>query len=252
MRAMPGLIKDRHGTYYAQRKVPERLQEAVARVLNSEKPKQVFLKKSLGTKVFKEANVAATLVLAEFNRTLASAEALLKERPVIPSLSERVIPVHPQLVRLGFLEYANERKSEGEHAWLFPTVAPDQGRALAAWSKWWGRYLRTTVGIKNTDRVFHSFRHGVKDALRRGRVDVEAREALLGHSGSTSAVSRGYGASEMLERWGVQVLREAVATIEYVGLDLSKVRTASFPRLDTSSAKPLRSTKLTPGTKVTR
>lgn len=86
MRAMPGLIKDRHGTYYAQRKVPEHLQEAVARVLNSEKPKQVFLKKSLGTKNFKEANVAATLFLAEFNRTLASAEALLKDRPIIASL----------------------------------------------------------------------------------------------------------------------------------------------------------------------
>jgi integrase len=140
-------------------------------------------------------------------------------------VSERVIPVHPQLVRLGFLEYVEERRRQGEHAWLFPAVAPDQGRALSAWSKWFGRYLRTTVGIKNTDRVFHSFRHGVKDALRRGRVDVEAREALLGHTGSTSAVSRGYGADEMLERWGVEVLREAVATIEYIGLDLSKVKT---------------------------
>jgi hypothetical protein len=65
----------------------------------------------------------------------------------------------------------------------------------------------------------------VKDALRRGRVDVEAREALLGHSGSTSKVSRGYGAGEMLERWGVKVLRNAVAKIKYTGLDLSKLKT---------------------------
>lgn len=151
-------------------------------------------------------------------------------KSVKTKVSERVIPVHPQLVSLGFLEYVNGRRSEGEQAWLFPAVAPDQSRALAAWSKWWGRYLRATVGIANTDRVFHSFRHGVKDALRRGRVDVEAREALLGHSGSTSAVSRGYGASEMLERWGVKVLREAVAKIEYVGLDLSKVKTGHEAR----------------------
>ncbi len=140
-------------------------------------------------------------------------------------VSERVIPVHSELVQLGFLEYVAERRRAGEHAWLFPAVAPDQGRALSGWSKWWGRYLRTTVGIKNTDRVFHSFRHGVKDALRRGSVDVEAREALLGHSGSTSAVSRGYGANEMLERWGVKVLRDAVAKIKYPGLNLSKVKT---------------------------
>lgn len=36
------------------------LQEAVARVHNSEKPRQVFPKKSLGAKVVKQANVAAT------------------------------------------------------------------------------------------------------------------------------------------------------------------------------------------------
>ena len=59
-----GLIKDRNGTYYAQRRVPERLQEAVARVLNSGRERQVFLKKSLGTKSLKAANVAATHVLA--------------------------------------------------------------------------------------------------------------------------------------------------------------------------------------------
>lgn len=88
MRALMGLIKDRHGTYYAQKKVPERLQEAVARVLNADRGRQVFLKKSLGTKNLKAANVAATHVLAGFDRTFAKAEALLSERPVISSLSD--------------------------------------------------------------------------------------------------------------------------------------------------------------------
>jgi len=138
--------------------------------------------------------------------------------------SERVVPVHPELVALGFLEYVVERRRDGEHAWLFPTVASDQGRALAAWSKWFGGYLRNTVGITDTNRVFHSFRHGVKDAYRRGGVDLEAREALLGHTGATSAVSRGYGANEMLERWGVMMLRDAVSKIQYPGLDLSDLR----------------------------
>jgi adenylate kinase family enzyme len=87
MRALMGLIKDRHGTYYARRKVPERLQEAVARILDSGKAKQMWLKKSLGTKVLAEANVRAKLVLLEFDRTLAQAEAQLKERPLRTSLS---------------------------------------------------------------------------------------------------------------------------------------------------------------------
>lgn len=47
-RALMALIKDRNGAYYARNKVPERLQEAVATVLDNGKPKQVRLKKSLG------------------------------------------------------------------------------------------------------------------------------------------------------------------------------------------------------------
>jgi hypothetical protein len=51
------VIQDRHGTYYVQQRVPERLQEAVARVLDTDKARRVFLKKSLGTKNRKEAQV---------------------------------------------------------------------------------------------------------------------------------------------------------------------------------------------------
>ena len=77
MRALMGLIKDRHGTYYAQKKVPKRLQAAVARIRKLDKPRLVFLKVSLGTKVLKDANIRAKLVLADFDRTLREAEALL-------------------------------------------------------------------------------------------------------------------------------------------------------------------------------
>ena len=69
--------------------------------------------------------------------------------------SERVVPVHPELIELGFLDFvAARRKADGEQAWLFPTVAPDQKRALSNWAKWWGRYLRTHAGVKDTNKVF--------------------------------------------------------------------------------------------------
>lgn len=41
------------------------LQEAVARIHNSAKPRQAFPKKSLGAKVLREANVAATICEGE-------------------------------------------------------------------------------------------------------------------------------------------------------------------------------------------
>ena len=111
--------------------------------------------------------------------------------------SERVVPVHPQLVKLGFLKHVEKRRSEGERAWLFPTVAPSERGARSAWSKWWNRYLSEHVGINDKDKVFHSFRHSFQDALRRATPDEELRDALAGRSSGKSvslhhtAVDRG-------------------------------------------------------------
>jgi hypothetical protein len=81
MRAMRDLIKDRHGTYYAQRKVPERLQREVAVVENHSKDRKPFLKKSLGTKVLSQANITAKPVLMEFDRILRAAEVMKAAKP---------------------------------------------------------------------------------------------------------------------------------------------------------------------------
>jgi hypothetical protein len=84
MRAMMGVIKNRHGTYYAVKKVPKRLEEVTATVLGASKTRQSFLKKSLGTKHLREANIRAKYVLADFDRVLSRANALLAERPSAP------------------------------------------------------------------------------------------------------------------------------------------------------------------------
>ena len=140
--------------------------------------------------------------------------------------SERVVPVHPQLIKLGFLKYVETRRKAGDRAWLFPTVAPDQKGALRAWAKWWGRHLRDHVGVRDTNKVFHSFRHGFQDALRQATPDEELRDALAGRS-SGKSVSRRYGAKAMVERWGVKALKEAIDKISYPGLDLSRVKIKS-------------------------
>jgi hypothetical protein len=77
-----GVIKDRHGTYHAQLKVPERLQAAVAQVRGLGRDKQVNLKASLGTKDIKTANIRAKPVLAGFDRIIREATALAA-RPLI-------------------------------------------------------------------------------------------------------------------------------------------------------------------------
>jgi hypothetical protein len=115
-------------------------------------------------------------------------------------------------------------------------VAPDQRRALAAWSKWFGQYLRKEIGISDPDRVFHSFRHAFQDALRRSTPDAELRDALPGRSSQNKSVSHDYGAKEMLERWGVKRLKKAIEKITYPGLDLSRIHPPGSTR-DTHGTK---------------
>jgi integrase len=138
--------------------------------------------------------------------------------------SRRVVPIHAQLVKLGFLKFVEDvRKRDGEKAFLFPLLAVDKGRAgVKAYSKWFGRYLRAQ-GVSDTAKVFHSFRHGFKDALRKASPDEELRDALTGHRGPKS-VGRDYGAKEMLTRFGIKLLKNAVEKVAYQGLDLSQVR----------------------------
>lgn len=70
MRRLMGISKDRHGTYYAIKKVPKELQEGVARVLDNGKRRQVWLKRSLGTKDLHQANIRAKPVLMDFDRVI--------------------------------------------------------------------------------------------------------------------------------------------------------------------------------------
>jgi integrase len=133
--------------------------------------------------------------------------------------SARVIPVHHELVRIGFLRFADTvRTSSGSEARLFPLLTPGpKGGFGEAWSKWFGRYKRS-LGITNKASVFHSFRHGFKDALRSARVSEDVNDALTGHS--SSSIGRSYGAKDMVRRFGLRTLADAVGEVAYPGLDL--------------------------------
>jgi hypothetical protein len=122
MRLMRNVIKDRHGTYYARKMVPPTLQEAVARVLENDKARQVWLKRSLDTKEIETANKRAKAVLIEFDRTLDAAKALAAERPVVTSLSPVLIK------RMAEYHYAAKLRAHDEGL----KVAPDEERAFRA------------------------------------------------------------------------------------------------------------------------
>jgi hypothetical protein len=126
MRVMMGLLKDRHGTYYARHKVPLRLQVAIARILENGKAKQVWLKRSLGTKKLQEAHVRAKPVQMEFDRIIARAEETLKARPMRTSLSDA------EIKRMAEYTYAQALAAHDAYIREAPEEEADQRKLIEA------------------------------------------------------------------------------------------------------------------------
>ena len=87
-----------------------------ARVLNNEKQRQVWLKRSLGTKDLREANKRVLPVLMEFDRTLARAEMLVAERPLRTSLSK------VEIKHMADWYYATRLASQDEFIQIAPEI----------------------------------------------------------------------------------------------------------------------------------
>jgi len=124
----------------------------------------------------------------------------------------RMIPVHPELIRLGFLDYA---KGTGSGR-LFPAWALGaDGYYSSSFSKWFSRFLGT-VGVKTGKKSFHSFRHSFKDALRAARLDDRTQDLFMGHD--DGSVQRRYGSGTPIREASEDFLR-----VVYIGLDLNRL-----------------------------
>ena len=88
---------------------------------------------------------------------VTSAHGIITEAPVVLSYiadialgaeltesSLRAVPIHPELVRIGFLQFVDHvRANGGTSARLFPKLTPGpKGGFGEAFSKWFGRYKR--------------------------------------------------------------------------------------------------------------
>ena len=118
--------------------------------------------------------------------------------------SIRKVPIHQSLLDLGFINYIDSL----EGVQLFPLLKKDKyGKLTQNWSKWFGRYLRR-IGITDSSKVFHSYRHGLKDALRNSGVDEAISDAITGHS--SVSVGRSYGSG-----YSLTILNNAVQKVSY-------------------------------------
>jgi integrase len=121
--------------------------------------------------------------------------------------SERMIPIHKDLISRGLLLERDRQIAAGE-ARMFPLLEKNrEGKYTAMFSKWWGLWSRQ-IGITDERLVFHSFRHSFKDRCRSSRIPVDVQDALLGHAGKTVGSLYGDG-------YDVRSLDEHVQRIDW-------------------------------------
>ena len=141
-------------------------------------------------------------------------------------MTRRYLPVHPELIRLGFLEYVQERRRAGDRQ-LFPEAKRDgNGHYGDHVTDWFGRLVAARglkgQGVNSGNLTLHSLRHSFEDALRRAGLwgSVEAA-VLAGRKRGNDPVAAAYG-----NGYELKALRDCLAQVTYPSVRLA----APYPR----------------------
>jgi integrase len=133
--------------------------------------------------------------------------------------SKRDVPLHPELKRLGFLQFVEERRQDTLCPRLFPDLKPGhKGYFSDAFSKRFHHFVKNTLG-EECEATMHSFRHQFRDATRAARLPAETVALLAGWENGEGPMSR------QMSHYGrgpeyLRILAEDIAKVKYAGLDL--------------------------------
>ncbi|MBP0610376.1 MULTISPECIES: DUF6538 domain-containing protein [Burkholderia] len=129
----------------------------------------------------------------------------------------RHVPVHRNLLRLGWLDFIESRRPAGGSAWLFPDLSTNQyGKRGAVFSNWFNEYLRSPIGLTDPALVYHSFRHTFQTFGELAGISEQVIDELIGHA----ADSR-YGRKEgRFKRLPFELLVQAMEKLDFPGLEL--------------------------------
>jgi integrase len=132
--------------------------------------------------------------------------------------SRRKVPIHPELIKTGFLSFAKEQK-EASGSRLFPDLKADQygNHASYALKRFRDNFLPGAITL-NPRQTFYSFRHNFRDALRQIGAPPDALQALGGWS-QGKLTSDSYG-----DKSDPDYQARFMKRVAFPGLDLSHLR----------------------------
>ncbi|MEN8693279.1 MAG: site-specific integrase [Akkermansiaceae bacterium] len=133
--------------------------------------------------------------------------------------SVRRVPIHPQLIKLGFLDHVSSLRKSGK-SFLFPELkATKTGSKGGAVGSWFGRHrlkALDTPPARKGDKSFHTLRHSFRQACWDNQISNEYCRALGGWSDQNKSSDSNYGSG-----YKIKTLQEQIEKISYPELDLS-------------------------------
>jgi integrase len=129
--------------------------------------------------------------------------------------SRRPIPLHPELIKIGFEQFVEQRKKASSDPRLFPDLKPDTYGNVAAYAlkRFRENYLPDVIKLEPR-QTFYSFRHSFRDALRRIGAPADTLQAVGGWS--QGKASDAYG-----DPYDPDVHIKIIRKISFPGLKLS-------------------------------
>lgn len=136
-----------------------------------------------------------------------------EEQSLKTNSSRRVVPIHSKIIKMGFIEFCNDRATgkDGGNLWGFVRWRETWGKS---WGGWFNRWYSANIQMER-GKCFHSFRHTIADELKQSGEHRELVAELLGHSVTDMTFGR-YG-----KKYSVQNLKLMIENINY-NIDLSR------------------------------
>lgn len=126
--------------------------------------------------------------------------------------SKRLVPLHPLLIDLGFLDYKRELAAKKEVR-LWPNLVHTRDGYIRVFVNWYYRHNRRYI-TKDPKKTFHSLRHSFADCLKQKVVNETMISELMGHTNKSMTTGR-YG-----KRFQPRLLLAVIQQVSYeINLD---------------------------------
>lgn len=111
--------------------------------------------------------------------------------PLKNESSERVIPIHPELIRLGFIDFVRALKFAERKAVFAELIggADSYGPGDCYYKNGWSKLIKA-AGIRDKSKVFHSFRHTFITTTGNKNVSDHFRARVVGHAKKNESETR--------------------------------------------------------------